>query len=98
MMSQIVVGLYYLVALVAAYILLKTNRKNTLIGTQIVRVMLATVFLIVFYSFNFISEQYMLMSLGNSLSYIMLDVMLICFYDYMVEFIDYGDVVPKPVR
>lgn len=98
MTSQIVAGLYYLVALVAAYILLKANHKNTSIGTQIVRVMLATVFLIVFYSFNFISDHYFIKSLGNSLSYIMLDVMLICFYDYMVEFLDYQDRMPRLLR
>jgi len=94
MTSQLVVALYYLVALVAAYILLKAYKMNTSIGNKIGRVMLATVFLIVFYSLNLVSEQYVVMSVGHSLSIIMLDVMLVCFYNYMVEFLDFQEKMP----
>ncbi|MBO6015336.1 MAG: HD domain-containing protein [Lachnospiraceae bacterium] len=95
MSNELVAAPYYLVALIAAYIVLKAYRKNTSIGNKIGRVMLAAVFLIVFYSFNLVSDIYLVKSLGYSLSYIMLDIMLVCFFDYIVEFLDFQDGMPS---
>lgn len=97
-MSQFILCLYYLVALVAAYILLKAYRKQSSIGDKIGRVMLATFLIIIFYSFNFLTDYYRIMSLGNSLSFIMLDFLLLYFYDYTLEYLEYQDSVPGIVR
>lgn len=97
-MSEVILCLYYLVAFVAAYILLKAYRKQSSIGDKIGRVMLSTFFIIIFYSFNFLTDEYWLMSLGNSLSFIMLDFLLLYFYDYTLEYLEYQGRVSGIIR
>ena len=81
---QGIVVLYYLVALVAALILLNAYKRKTTIGDKIGKVMLATFLLIVFYSFNIIGTSFLIKTVGLSLSFITLDVMMIFFYEYIV--------------
>ncbi len=92
---QGIIFLYYLAALIAALILLNAYKKNTAIGRKIGRVMLATFLLVVFYSFNIIGPNYFLKSVALSLSFVTIDVMIVLFYDYVVEFIGWQDRVPK---
>lgn len=92
---QVTVVLYYLIALTAAWILLKAYRQNTTIGIKIGKVMLATFLLVVFYSFNITGTSYLIKSAALSLSFITTDVMMICFYDYILEFIGWKEKLPK---
>ncbi len=92
---QGIVVLYYLVALVAALILLNAYKRKTTIGDKIGKVMLATFLLIVFYSFNIIGTSFLIKTVGLSLSFITLDVMMIFFYEYIVEFIGWRNKVPR---
>lgn len=89
-----VVVLYYLVALVDALILLNAYKKNTTIGIKMGKVMLATFLLVVFYSFNIIGTTFLIKSIALSLSFVTMDVMMILFYDYILEFIDWKKKVP----
>ena len=92
---QGIVVLYYLVALVAALILLKAYQRNTAIGIKIGKVMLATFLLVVFYSFNIIGTNDMIKSVALSLTFITMDVMMILFYEYVLEFIGWKNKVPR---
>lgn len=92
---QGIVVLYYLVALVAALILLKAYKRNTTIGSKIGRVMLAAFLLVVFYSFNIVGTTYEVKSVALSLSFITMDVMMILFYEYILEFIGWKQKVPR---
>jgi len=85
-MQYIAVG-YYLVALVAALILLNAYKKKTTIGEKIGKVMLATFLLVVFYSFQLTIEYEPVQSVALSLYFIATDVMIILFYQYILEFI-----------
>ncbi len=95
-MQEILV-LYYLVALVAALILLNAYKRNTTIGIKIGKVMLATFLLVVFYSFNIIGTSFLVKSVALSLSFITMDVMLLLFYDYILEFIGWQEKIPRGV-
>ncbi len=92
---QGIVVLYYLVALVAALILLKAYKRNTTIGSKIGRVMLAAFLLVVFYSFNIVGTTYDVKSVALSLSFITMDVMMILFYEYILEFIGWKQKMPR---
>ena len=86
-MSQLVLSLYYIVALIISYILLKAYKRETTIGIKIGRVLMSIVFIILFYSVNLIVDQYRLVSVSNSICFILVDVMLVLLYDYFVEFL-----------
>ncbi|MBP3459645.1 MAG: HD domain-containing protein [Lachnospiraceae bacterium] len=91
---QGIVVLYYLVALVAALILLNAYKRNTTIGSKIGKVMLATFLLVVFYSFNIVGTTFEVKSVALSLSFITMDIMMILFYEYILEFIGWKQKVP----
>lgn len=90
-----IVVLYYLVALVAALILLNAYKRNTTIGSKIGKVMLATFLLVVFYSFNIIGTSFSVKSVALSLSFVTMDIMMILFYEYILEFIAWKEKVPQ---
>lgn len=92
---QGIVVLYYLVALVEALILLKAYRRETVIGMKIGKVMLAAFLLVVFYSFNIVGAGVMVKSVALSLTFITTDIMMIFFYDYVLEFIGWKKKVSK---
>lgn len=92
---QGIVVLYYLVALVAALILLKAYQRNTTIGIKIGKVMLATFLLVVFYSFHITGPDLMVKSVALSLTFITMDIMMIFFYEYVLEFIGWKEKVPR---
>ena len=94
----IIALLYYLVALVAARILLNAYKKGTTIGKKIGKVMLATFLLVVFYSFQLSVDSMILRSFAMSLYFITTDIMLILFYDYILEFISWNKKVPRTIR
>lgn len=94
---SIIALLYYLVALIAALILLNAYKKGTTIGKKIGKVMLATFLLVVFYSFQLTVENSTIRSFAMSMFFIATDIMLILFYDYILEFISWNKKVPKAV-
>ena len=87
-MSQLVLSLYYIVALVVSYVLLKAYNKGTNLGIKIGRALMAIVFIILFYSINLLVDQYLLVSISNTICFILVDIMLILLYDYFVEFLN----------
>ena len=94
---SIIALLYYLVALIAALILLNAYKKGTTIGKKIGKVMLATFLLVVVYSFQLTLDNDIIRSYAMSMSFIATDVMLILFYDYILEFISWNQKIPKAV-
>ena len=94
---SIIALLYYLVALIAALILLNAYKKGTTIGKKIGKVMLATFLLVVFYTFQLTVDNDTIRSYAMSMFFIITDIMLILFYDYIVEFISWNQKVPKAV-
>lgn len=94
---SIIALLYYLVALIAALILLNAYKKGTTIGKKIGKVMLATFLLVVFYSFQLTVDNATVRSYAMSMFFIVTDIMLILFYDYILEFISWNKKVPKAV-
>lgn len=94
---SIIALLYYLVALIAALILLNAYKKGTTIGKKIGKVMLANFLLVVFYSFQLTADNATVRSYAMSMFFIVTDIMLILFYDYILEFISWNKKVPKAV-
>lgn len=94
---SIIALLYYLVALIAALILLNAYKKGTTIGKKIGKVMLATFLLVVFYTFQLTVDNDTIRSYAMSMFFIITDIMLILFYDYILEFISWNQKVPKAV-
>lgn len=91
----IIALLYYLVALIAALILLNAYKRGTTIGKKIGKVMLATFLLVVFYSFHMTVDNHIVRSFAMSLFFVATDIMFILFYDYILEFISWNNKVPK---
>lgn len=94
----IVVCIYYVVALLVALVLLKAYKKKVRLGARIGNFMLATFFIIFFYSFNFISENFQIKAVGNCLAYFMMDVLLLTFLNYLIVFTGYEQRFPAWFR
>ena len=59
--------------------------------------MLATFLLVVFYSFNIIGTSFLVKSVALSLYFITMDVIMLLFYDYILEFIGWREKIPRGV-
>lgn len=94
-MSQIVIGIYGIVACITAFIIIKINNKRSNIGNYIGRIMLSTFFLIVFYTINLMSSNLLLMKVGTSFSIYMLDFVALFFLQYTIRFAEYEDHFPN---
>lgn len=92
---QVIALSYYLVALVAALVLLKAYRRGNSIGKKIGKVMLATFLLVIFYCYQMTADIFIIRSFAMSLFFVTTDVMLIMFYDYILEFISWNHKVPR---
>ena len=93
--QDIIAGLYVLVALVVALVVLKAYEKRETIGKRLGKVMLAAFLLVVFYSFNILETPHIVKLLSLSLSAVMADMMMVYFYEYTVELIGWQKKVPR---
>ncbi|MCM1162606.1 MAG: HD domain-containing protein [Roseburia sp.] len=97
-MQEIILSIYAIVAFIVALIIVKANRRNNNLGTKIQRMMGAVFCLIIFYTINFMTENQLIMKIGNSLSLFMLDLLVLFFLDYVLEFLDWQEKFPIPLR
>lgn len=93
--NQINLSIYVIVSLVVALIVVKADRRNNSAGTKLRRMMCAVFFMIVFYTLNFMTENVLVMKIGNSLSLYLLDFLVLLFLDYVLEFMDWQEKFSK---
>lgn len=84
---QLIYTAYYLFALIVASIILKAFRKGTEIGKRLGTALLMNFFMIVAYTQNLQWDNSFIKSLGCSISFIFMDLMLLFYYDYVLVFI-----------
>lgn len=96
-LSQIVLGIYGIAACIMAYIVIKTNKKNSIFSEEIGRVMLSVFFMIIFYSMNLMCNNRLLMKVGISFSILLLDFVALFFLQYIVKFVEYEERFPSLV-
>lgn len=94
-MQEVILGIYAIVAFIVALIIVKTERKNNSVGTKIKHMMAAVFCMILFYGINFITENTLVMKIGNSLSFYMLDFLVLFFLDYVLEFLEWQEKFSK---
>ncbi|MBD5465635.1 MAG: HD domain-containing protein [Lachnospiraceae bacterium] len=97
-MQEIILSIYAIVAFIVALIIVKVNRRNNSVGTKIQHMMGAVFCLIIFYTINFMTVNALIMKIGNSLSLFMLDLLVLFFLDYVLEFLDWQEKFPMLLR
>lgn len=97
-MIEIIQAVYYLFALVTAFFLLKAFRKGTEIGKKLGTALLMNFLMIWAYTFNLQLNYQIMKSLGCSLAFILMDLMLFFYYDYILYFIDWHEKIPKWIK
>lgn len=97
-MQEIILSIYAIVAFVVALIIVKINRRNNSVGVKIQHLMEAVFCLILFYTINFMTENLLIMKIGNSLSLFMLDFLVLFFLDYVLEYLDWQEKFPMLLK
>lgn len=97
-MQEIILSIYAIVAFIVALIIVKINRRNNSVGIKIQHLMEAVFCLIIFYTINFMTENLLIMKIGNSLSLFMLDFLVLFFLDYVLEYLDWQERFPMLLR
>ena len=85
---QVIYTGYYLFALIIASFILKAFKKGTDVGKKLGTAMLFNLFMILAYTLNLQWEMDLIKSFGCSFTFIMMDLMLLFYYDYVLVFID----------
>lgn len=96
-MVEITLAIYYLFALLTAFFLVKAYRRDTVISNKLGRAMLMNFLMILAYTFNFFPYE-SLKSLGCSVAFVLMDLMLYFYYDYTVAFIGWSQRVPRWIK
>lgn len=97
-MQEIILSIYAIVAFVVALIIVKINRRNNSVGVKIQHLMEAVFCLIIFYTLNFMTDNLLVMKIGNSLSLFMLDFLVLFFLDYVLEYLDWQEKFPMLLK
>lgn len=94
-MQEIILSVYAIAAFVVALVIVKTDRKSNNVGTKIENMMGAVFCMIVFYGCNFVTENQLIIKIVNSLSFFMLDFLVLFFLDYVLEFLEWQEKFSK---
>ncbi len=86
-MEEIMFAVYYLAALVLAYYIVKTYRRDTIISKKLALAMLMNFLMILAYTLNISFEQEIVKSIGCSVSFVFMDLMAYFYYDYTLAYI-----------
>lgn len=86
-MEELLIAGYYLAALISAFFLLKSYRRDTAISKKLGIAMLMNFLMILAYTLNISSEQEIVKSVGCSVSFVLMDFMIYCYYDYILAYI-----------
>ena len=94
-MEEIIIAVYYLSALVLASFIIKTYRKDTAISKKLAIAMLMNFLMILAYTLNISAVMEFTKSLGCSISFVLMDLMLYCYYDYVLAYIGWRNRAAK---
>ncbi|MBD5545585.1 MAG: HD domain-containing protein [Lachnospiraceae bacterium] len=97
-MQEIILSIYAIVAFIVALIIVKVSRRNNSVGMKLQHMMGAVFCLIIFYTINFMTENLLIMKIGNSLSMFMLDLLVLFFLDYVLEYFEWQEKFPLLLR
>ena len=91
-MEEILIAVYYLSALILASFVVKTYRKDTVISRKLAIAMLMNFLMILAYTLNISAEREIVKTIGCLASFVLMDFMLYCYYDYnCCGYNGYGD-------
>jgi len=85
--EELIIAGYYLAALVSAFFLVKSYRRDTAISKKLGIAMLMNFLMILAYTLNISAEQFMTKSIGCSCSFVLMDLMIYFYYDYVLAYI-----------
>ena len=94
-MEEILIAVYYLSALVLASFTVKTYRKDTAISRKLAIAMLMNFLMILAYTLNISAERDGIKTIGCLVSFVLMDFMLYCYYDYILVYIAWNNRVVK---
>lgn len=86
-MEEILIAVYYLSALILASLIVKTYRKDTAISKKLAIAMLMNFLMILAYTTNISAEREIIKTMGCLASFVLMDFMLYCYYDYVLVYI-----------
>ena len=97
-MEEIIVAIYYIFALVVAILVLKSYRKGTESAKKLGIAMLMNFLMIGTYTLNLTSGYLIIKSIGCSLTFTLMDLMLFFYYDYAMAFVGWENRTPKWIK
>ena len=86
-MEELIIAGYYLAALVMAFFIVKSYRRDTEISKKLGIAMLMNFLMIFAYTLNITSERELYKSIGCSLCFVLMDWMIYFYYDYVRAYI-----------
>lgn len=95
-MEYVIQMLYYMIALMDAFILLRAYNRGSALSKKLSLAMLMNFFMIVFYSLNLSGlNNLVLKSFGCSLAFISANLMLLFYFDFILSYIGWQERIPK---
>ena len=85
-MEEILIAVYYLSALILAYFIIKSYKKDTINSRKLAIAMLMNFLMILAYTLNISAEQELIKSIACSVSFVLMDFMLFCYYNYVLAY------------
>ncbi|MCR4690603.1 MAG: diguanylate cyclase [Lachnospiraceae bacterium] len=98
MIDSTIWGLYVVAALFSAYFLLKAYRRDSKIARKLGIAMLMNFLMILFYSLNLLINYPLIQSMGCSIAFIFLDLMLYYYLEYVVSYVGWEFRFPQWLR
>ena len=86
-MEEILLAVYYLSAFVLAFFIVKSYKKDTVISRKLAIPMLMNFLMILVYTLNMSSQLELVKSIGCSVSFVLMNFMLFCYYNYVLVYI-----------
>lgn len=96
-MEFVVQMIYYMIALIDAFVLLRAYNRNSRLSRKLSRAMLMNFFMICFYSLNLSVSNIAIKSVGCSMAFIFTDLMLMFYFDFMLAYIGWQEKIPRTV-
>ena len=91
-------ALYVVSALVNSFFLLKAYRRESAIARKLGIAMLMNFLMILFYTLNIVIAFPLVQSLGCSIAFIFLDIMLYFYMEYVVAYVGWAERFPQWIR
>lgn len=97
-MEEILIAVYYLSALILAFFIIKSYKKDTINSKKLSIALLMNFLMILAYTLNISAQQELVKSIGCSISFVFMDFMLFCYYNYVLAYIGWQNRAAKVLK